>query len=81
MHYSLISLTLEIQNKDINQTTSENVKDNNIIVVHCDGSISSDDENIFDDIDKNPTFDPYCTTVEPTDEDDPVIINILEDQN
>jgi len=38
-----------------------------------------DDNDIFDDTDEDPTFDPHCYIVEPSDEDEKVT-NIIEDK-
>ncbi|KAL4083711.1 hypothetical protein QTP88_029027 [Uroleucon formosanum] len=42
----------------------------------------SDENETFDDTDKDPTFDPYCTIVEPSDDDDQATVpDDCEDQD
>lgn len=51
-----------------------------ITEIQNENIIFSDGDESIDDTDKDPTFDPYCTIVEPSDDDDQAI-NIPEDQD
>lgn len=45
-----------------------------ITEIQIENIVFSDYDETFDDTDKDPTFDPYCTIVQPSDDDDQAIV-------